>query len=123
VSSQVRVFCRGAGHVTIHARLPPRLKPPVLHGFRLASVLLIRTGMEESKAREGMQMDVAWRQILAASVVVVSLFALGALEVMTARLSVDRSVSAQATAGSEPGGPFQDFLEDTTLTEAPSKGR
>jgi len=66
-------------------------------------------------------MDAAWRQILVASVVIVTLFALGALEVMTARLPVDRSVAAHATAGSEPGGPFQDFLADTTLAETPSK--
>jgi len=77
--------------------------------------------MKDSKTREGMQMDAAWRQILVASVVIVTLFALGALEVMTARLPVDRSVATRATAGPEPGGPFQDFLVDTTLTETPSK--
>jgi hypothetical protein len=77
--------------------------------------------MKNSMTREGMQMDAAWRQILVASVVIVTLFALGALEVMTARLPVDRSVAARMSAGSEPGGPFQDFLVDTTLTETPSK--
>ena len=66
-------------------------------------------------------MDAAWRQILVASVVIVTLFALGALEVMTARLPVDRSVAARTAAGSEPGRPFQDFLVDTASTETPSK--
>ena len=77
--------------------------------------------MKDSKTREGMQMDAAWRQILVASVVMVTLFALGALEVMTARLPVDRSLAARMNAGSEPGGPFQDFLVDTTVTETPNK--
>jgi hypothetical protein len=121
MSLPLRVFCRGAGQVTIRASALPRVKPPVLHGFHLASVLLIRCGMKNSKTREGMQMDAAWRQILVASVVIVTLFALGALEVMTARLPVDRSVAARVSAGPEPGGPFQDFLLDTTMTEAPSK--
>ena len=66
-------------------------------------------------------MDAAWRQILVASVVIVTLFALGALEVMTARLPVDQTVAVRANVGSEPRGPFQDFLVDTSLTETPSK--
>jgi len=77
--------------------------------------------MKNSKIGEGMQMDAAWRQILVASVVIVTLVALGALEVMTARLPIDRSVATRVSAGSEPGTPFQDFLVDTTLTETPNK--
>jgi hypothetical protein len=77
--------------------------------------------MTNLMTREEMQMDAAWRQILVALVVIVTLFALGALEVMTARLPVDRSVAVRGDAGSEPRGPFQDFLVDTSLTETPSK--
>ena len=66
-------------------------------------------------------MDAAWRQILVAAVVIVTLIALGVLEVVTARLPVDHSVTAHVTTGEQQTEPFQDFLLETSLTEAPGK--
>ena len=64
-------------------------------------------------------MDGAWRQILVAAVVIVTLIALGVLEVVTARLPVDQSVTARVNADVEPAGPWQDFLVvDTPVAEA-----
>jgi hypothetical protein len=71
--------------------------------------------------REGTIMDAAWRQILVAAVVIVTLIALGVLEVVTARLPVDHSVTARVKNGTEPAGPFQDFLVETSMSEAPGK--
>ena len=66
-------------------------------------------------------MDAAWRQILVAALVIVTLIALGVLEVVTARLPVDHSVTARVKVGAEPAEPFQDFLVETSMTEAPGK--
>ena len=66
-------------------------------------------------------MDAPWRQILVASAVIVTLLALGVLEVMTARLPVDHSFTARVNAGSEPAGPWQDFLVDRSMAEGPGR--
>jgi hypothetical protein len=77
--------------------------------------------MTNSMTREETQMDAAWRQILVAIAVIVTLIALGVLEVVTARLPVDHSLTARVNAGSEPAGPWQDFLVDTSMAEAPGR--
>ena len=76
----------------------------------------------KKKTREGMiDMDAAWRQILVAAIAIVTLIALGVLEVVTARLPVDQSVTLRVKAGTEPAGPFQDFLVETSIAEAPAR--
>ena len=77
--------------------------------------------MTNSMTREEMQMDAAWRQILVAVAVIVTLIALGVLEVVTARLPVDHSFTARVNAGSEPAGPWQDFLVDGSMGAASGK--
>src|SRR5262245_2425958 len=78
-------------------------------------------GMTNSMTREGIHMDGAWRQMLAAALVVVTVIALGVLEVVTARLPVDQSVTVRMKAGEGPAEPLQDVLVETSLTEASEK--
>ncbi len=97
------------------------LKRAALQDSRLASDVLFTAGMSNLMTKEGIHMDAAWRQILVAAVVIVTLIALGVLEVVTARLPVDQSVTARMKNGTEPAGPFQDFLVETSMTEASDK--
>ena len=66
-------------------------------------------------------MNAAWRRVLIASAVIVTLVALGALEFMTARLPVDQSLTAQVNSGNGAAGPWQDYLIDSSITAPGSR--
>ncbi len=66
-------------------------------------------------------MDAAWGRVLVATGVIVALVALGALEVITARLPVDQSSTARLNSGNEQVAPWHDFLTDSSYAAAGSR--
>lgn len=59
---------------------------------------------------EDTEMNVAWHRVLVATAFVVTLVALGALEVLTARLPVDQAVTGPMGRADEPTGSSQGSL-------------
>jgi len=57
-------------------------------------------------------MNAGWQRALVATAFIVTLVALGALEVLTARLPLDQSVAGPANDGSEPLRSWQDVLNE-----------
>ena len=64
----------------------------------------------------------AWHRVLVASAFIVTLVALGALEVLTARLPADQALTGAVGRGNEPMAPWQDFLNGQTPLVSPDYG-